>query len=87
MQELPPPPTITDYERERAVNVSLNDQVYKILGLPTLATSLRNEMKKSKGKEKIQEEGSEYDPGEEEHNGDDPVVKPRKVILIFILVL
>ncbi|KAK1368180.1 hypothetical protein POM88_034272 [Heracleum sosnowskyi] len=75
---LPPPPLLTNYEKERFVNVTFNDAVYKLLGLPTLAKDFNGEMKKSKKKVQIREECSEYVPGAEEHVGDDVAEKPRK---------
>ncbi|KAK1396119.1 hypothetical protein POM88_005982 [Heracleum sosnowskyi] len=74
----PPPPPLTNYEKERFVNVTFNDDVYKLLGLPTLAKDFNGEMKKSKKKVQIREECSEYVPGAEEHVGDDVAEKPRK---------
>ncbi|KAL1823166.1 hypothetical protein ACET3Z_004987 [Daucus carota] len=78
-QELPPPPPLTDYEKKRAINITTNNQVYKTLGLPTIATNLRAEMKgKSKRNYTVQEEGSEYDPGAEENNEVDDGEETRK---------
>lgn len=80
LQELPPPPPLTDYEKKRAINITTNNQVYKTLGLPTIATNLRAEMKgKSKRNYTVQEEGSEYDPGAEENNEVDDGEETRKV--------
>ncbi|WOG86475.1 hypothetical protein DCAR_0205682 [Daucus carota subsp. sativus] len=50
-----------------------------MLGLPTLAANIQNEMnKKSKQKEKAPEEGSEYNPGDEDDVVDDIAEIPKK---------
>ena len=87
-QVLPPPSPLIDYEKLRVINVNLDNEVYKMIGLPTIAADLRTEMKKGKKKENIQEEGSKYDPGVEEHIEDDGREKLRKVHhhLLFILI-
>ncbi|KAL6530264.1 hypothetical protein OROHE_014617 [Orobanche hederae] len=80
---VPPPPLITDYERERAINVFENDEMYKALGLPTLGDELRNKLlKKVKGKENRQDDDAdddgEYFPEGEEHSEDDASKIPKK---------
>lgn len=79
MQELPPPhllpPPLSEYEKQRMINITLNDQVYKMLKLPTLVDSVRGGMKKSE--RKVPEEGSEYVPEEETIADDAPQEEKR----------
>ncbi|KAK1357160.1 hypothetical protein POM88_050416 [Heracleum sosnowskyi] len=89
---LPPPPPLTEfdkktcininnlpeYERLKMLNVMQNNEVYKAMKLPTLAIGVRNEFRKCKGKEKIQQESEEYIPPEHEEQSENETVKTPK---------
>ncbi|KAK1399636.1 hypothetical protein POM88_009499 [Heracleum sosnowskyi] len=89
---LPPPPPLTEfdkktcininnlpeYERLKMLNVMQNNEVYKAMKLPTLAIGVRNEFRKCKGKEKMQQEGEEYIPPEHEEQSENETVKTPK---------
>ncbi|KAK1387289.1 hypothetical protein POM88_015467 [Heracleum sosnowskyi] len=89
---LPPPPPLTEfdkktcininnlpeYERLKILNVMQNNEVYKAMKLPTLAICVRNEFRKCKGKEKMQQESDEYIPPEHEEQSENETVKTPK---------
>lgn len=91
---LPPPPPLTEfdkmtvvnindlteYDRQKILNVKRNNEVFLKHNLPTLAIALREEFTKMKGKEKVQE-GSDQDylPQQEEHSDDETSKNPKKV--------
>lgn len=71
LQHLPPPPPLTDYEKQRVVRVKQNNEVFFALNLPTLSTEVRNCFPQKQGTgsgKKIVQEGSdeEYDPLEDQ---------------------
>ncbi|KAK1402398.1 hypothetical protein POM88_002003 [Heracleum sosnowskyi] len=88
----PPPPPLTkfdkktcininnlpEYERLKILNVMQNNEVYKAMKLHTLAIGVRNEFRKYKGKEKMQQESEEYIPPEHEEQSENETVKTPK---------
>lgn len=69
---LPPPPPLTEYEKQRLVRVKQNNEIYFALNLPTLSAEVRSSFSKNKGKgqEKVQEgSDKEYDPTEDNEAG------------------
>ncbi|WOG87627.1 hypothetical protein DCAR_0206857 [Daucus carota subsp. sativus] len=60
---LPPPPPLTEYERQRAIRVQMNNEVLSALKLPTLAAGLVKKDKRRKSNEKAQDGSENYDPG------------------------
>ena len=84
---------LTEYERNKILNVMRNNEVFRMHNLPALATGLREEFKKMKGKEKMQEakenteEESDHDyiPDRDEQSEDETLKKSKKVCRCSVL--
>lgn len=79
---LPPPPPLTEYERLRAIRIKQNNEVLYSLRLPELSAELTNNVPKSKGIEKAQDESEGYDPEQDARHdvgsdGDVSVTPPK----------
>lgn len=79
---LPPPPPITEYEKQRAVRVKMNNEVLYALRIPALSAGLTNQDQRSKGNEKSQDGSEDYDPGKDAgqdavSDGDASVTPPK----------
>ncbi|KAK1362603.1 hypothetical protein POM88_047077 [Heracleum sosnowskyi] len=89
---LPPPPLLTEFDKKTCININnlpeyerlkilsvmQNNEVYKAMKLPTLAIGVRNEFRKCKVKEKMQQESEEYIPPEHEEQSENETVKTPK---------
>ena len=81
---IPPPPPLTEYEKQRAVRIELNNEVlYTLLpslSAPSLSAGVKNNGPKSNTNEKAQDGSDDYDPGQDAGNSDgDASVTPPKV--------
>lgn len=79
---LPPPPPITDYEKQRMVRIQHNNQVLYQL-LPSLSAKENNNGPKGNGNDVAQDVSADYDPGQDAghdaNSDDDASVTPPKV--------
>ncbi|KAK1391739.1 hypothetical protein POM88_010795 [Heracleum sosnowskyi] len=77
----PPPPPLTEYEKQKIHNLEENEKVYRKLGLPSLVSTFKHDVaqnSKGKGKNGKSKKGKDREPDEEcdsqyipENEGDD----------------
>lgn len=71
---MPPPPPLTEYEKEKIRRMQGNDKVYESLGLPRLLDALRHQSTQNsngKRKKEIDREVEESDVYIPENEGED----------------